>query len=111
MWRKLALGLCVAMLLPFVLAAFANLHAKDLGPSIKTPDNGKATLEYKGHFVIKMTDGNGMSGTFDCLCKDRRGTCEVTSVVNGDERMLVCQKGKTGTCRNGCSMHTSGDTP
>jgi hypothetical protein len=90
----------------FSLIASAIVVAKDVGPSITVPDRAGVQLLYKGHFTVKV-DGGGISGTFDCTCAGGGGTCEVTSIAGENERFLICEKGKTGTCKSRCSMTSS----
>lgn len=109
-WRKLLLGLCAAVVVLSGLIASASVSAKDVGPSITIPESARVQLLYKGHFIAKVEGGHGLSGTFDCVCAGGGGTCEVTSIAGENERFLVCERGKTGTCKSRCGMTTTTTT-
>jgi len=102
MRRKTLLGLCPVVVLLFGLVASASVYAEDLGANVKIPEGGVVQLGFNGNFTIKVAGGTGLSGT--CKCAGNEGTCEVSSVVVDSGQSLVCQKGRTGTCKSGCSM-------
>jgi hypothetical protein len=97
--------LCSVVML-FSLVAPASVYAKDLGASINVPESSKVQLLNEGHFKLKIA-GPQLSGTFDCMCTGGSGSCEVASIVFGSNRLLACERGKTGTCKGDCSMITN----
>jgi hypothetical protein len=106
MWRKMILGLCATILVLFSLVASASVHAKNLGSRIKVPPGGSVQMLNNGHFHIK--GGLGLTGSFSCTCDAKGGgTCEVSTASSGGTTMLICDKGKAGTCKGTCYMTTS----
>ena len=105
MRRKAIFGVAVVVILDLVASC---AYAKDVGPRITIPEKAGVQLLYKGHFTVKVDGGGrGPSGTFECICISGAGTCEVSSISGDNERFLVCEKGKTGTCKSRCSMTTT----
>jgi hypothetical protein len=102
MWGKTLLALCAALVVVCGFTASASVQAKDIGATVKIPEGGVVQLGFNGNFTIKVAGGTGLSGT--CKCAGNEGTCEVSSIVVDSGQSLVCQKGRTGTCKSGCSM-------
>lgn len=108
MRRNTPVGLVAAVIALFGLIASASVFAKDLGPSVKIPEDAKVQMLYDGHFIIKVAGARGSSGIFECTCAGGGGTCEVNSIMAGGDHRFVCLRGKTGTCDSSCTMTTTG---